>query len=175
MRAASRISPGMPSENCFMRKTPKGQPTVGKITAQMLSHSPMAEISLMRGMRITCLGRAMAQTMREKRSARPGNRFFARAYPAMEAVMQVRTMAITAINTVLRSHRMAAGNWGPESIMVVLSGVNIALKGTASSHRGAVRRANSRAKLSRVKTVGNHTGVTELYSLAILKAPVTIQ
>ena len=90
--------------------------------------------------------------------------------------MQVRTMAITAINTVLRSHRMAAGAVGPTEIMIgVLSAVNMALKGIASSHRGAVRRANSRVKLSRVNTEGNQTGCTALYSLAILKAPVTIQ
>ena len=62
---------------------------------------------------ITCLGRAMAQTMRENSSARPGNRFLARAYPAMEAVMQVRIIAITAMNTVFKSHRMAAGAVGP--------------------------------------------------------------
>ena len=37
-RAASSISPGTPSENCFMRKTPNGQPTVGMMIAQMLSY-----------------------------------------------------------------------------------------------------------------------------------------
>ena len=36
MRAASSISVGMPSLNCFIRKTPKGQPTMGKMTAQMV-------------------------------------------------------------------------------------------------------------------------------------------
>ena len=79
MRVASRISPGMLSENCFIRNTPKGQPTVGKITAQRLSYSFRADISLSRGMRMTCLGRAMAHTMREKMIARPANRFLARA------------------------------------------------------------------------------------------------
>ena len=34
MRAASSISPGTLSQNCFIRNTPKGQPTVGKMTAQ---------------------------------------------------------------------------------------------------------------------------------------------
>ena len=32
MRAASSISPGMFSENCFIRNTPKGQPTVGTVS-----------------------------------------------------------------------------------------------------------------------------------------------
>ena len=36
MRAASSISVGMPSLNCFIRNTPNGQPTMGKITAQMV-------------------------------------------------------------------------------------------------------------------------------------------
>ena len=79
MRAASRISPGMLSENCFIKNTPKGQPTVGKITAQRLSYRRRADISFSRGIRMTCLGRAMAQTMRENRSARPLKRFLARA------------------------------------------------------------------------------------------------
>ena len=79
MRVASRISPGMLSENCFIRNTPKGQPTVGKITAHRLSYRRRADISFSRGIRMTCLGRAMAQTMRENRMARPLKRFFARA------------------------------------------------------------------------------------------------
>ena len=87
-----------------------------------------------------------------------------------------QTVVATRVEYRESSHRMAAGAVGPtESIMGVLVAVNMALKGTASSHRGAVRRLKSRAKLSRVKTVGNQTGVTELYSLAILKAPVAIQ
>ncbi|CUO30019.1 Uncharacterised protein [Flavonifractor plautii] len=36
-RAASRISLGIVSENCFIRKTPKGQPTVGRMTAHKVS------------------------------------------------------------------------------------------------------------------------------------------
>ena len=36
MRAASSISPGMPSLNCFIRNTPNGQPTMGKMTAQIV-------------------------------------------------------------------------------------------------------------------------------------------
>lgn len=36
IRAASSISVGMPSLNCFIKKTPKGQPTMGKMTAQMV-------------------------------------------------------------------------------------------------------------------------------------------
>ena len=78
-RAASRISPGMPSENCFIKNTPKGQPTVGKMTAHRVSYRFSADISFSRGIRMTCLGRAMAHTIRENRMARPMNRFFARA------------------------------------------------------------------------------------------------
>ncbi len=79
MRQASVISVGMPSANCFSRNTPKGQPTMGKITAQMVSYRPRLDISRSRGIRITCLGRAMAQTTREKTTPRPMKRFFARA------------------------------------------------------------------------------------------------
>ena len=70
-RAASRISVGTVSENCFIRNTPKGQPTVGRITAQMLSLRWMAVISCSRGMTMTCLGRAMAQMMMVNRMPRP--------------------------------------------------------------------------------------------------------
>ena len=45
MRQASTISVGMPSANCFKRNTPKGQPTMGKITARMVSYRPRADIS----------------------------------------------------------------------------------------------------------------------------------
>ena len=79
IRAASSISPGILSENCFIRNTPKGQPTVGKITAQMLSYSPSALISRISGIRMTCFGSAMAATMRLKIRYLPMKRFFARA------------------------------------------------------------------------------------------------
>ena len=78
MRQASVISVGMPSANCFSRNTPKGQPTMGKITAQMVSYSFSADISRSSGIRMTCLGRAMAHTMRLNRIPRPQKRFFAR-------------------------------------------------------------------------------------------------
>ena len=37
IRAASSISVGMVSENCFIKKMPNGQPTVGRITAHNVS------------------------------------------------------------------------------------------------------------------------------------------
>ena len=78
MRQASTISVGMPSANCFSRNTPKGQPTMGKITAQMVSYRFREDISRTRGIRMTCLGRAMAQTTREKIIVLPQKRFLAR-------------------------------------------------------------------------------------------------
>ena len=79
MRAASSISPGTLSQNCFIRNTPNGQPTVGKMTAHSLSYSFSVDISFSRGIRMTCLGSAMAQMMRENSNARPMKRFLARA------------------------------------------------------------------------------------------------
>ena len=79
-RAASRISVGMVSANCFIRNTPKGQPTVGRMTAHRVSFRwKMLVISWFRGMTMTCLGRAMAQMMMVNSTARPMNRFLARA------------------------------------------------------------------------------------------------
>ena len=79
MRAASSISVGMPSLNCFIRNTPNGQPTMGKMTAQMVLYRFSALISRSRGIRMTCFGSAMAQTIRVKRMLRPTKRFFASA------------------------------------------------------------------------------------------------
>ena len=69
----------MPSLNCFIKKTPNGQPTIGKITAQMVLYSCRLLISRSRGIRMTCLGRAMAQTIKVNRTLRPTKRFLARA------------------------------------------------------------------------------------------------
>ena len=79
MRDASSISPGTPSENCFMRKTPKGQPTVGKITAKSVLYSFKKDISLINGIRITCFGSAIAQTIKVNKRVLPLKRFFASA------------------------------------------------------------------------------------------------
>ena len=79
MRAASSRDSGMVSENCFIRNTPKGQPTVGRMTAQRVLWSFKNAISLSRGIRMTCLGRAMAHTKMENTSPRPTNFFFASA------------------------------------------------------------------------------------------------
>ena len=79
MRAASSISVGMPSLNCFIRNTPNGQPTMGKMTAQMVLYRFSALISRSRGIRMTCLGSAIAQTMRVNSSLRPTKRFLASA------------------------------------------------------------------------------------------------
>ena len=78
IRQASTISVGILSENCFSRNTPKGQPTMGIMTAQMVLYSFSADISRSSGIRITCLGSAMAQTTRLNRIPRPQKRFFAR-------------------------------------------------------------------------------------------------
>ena len=79
MRAASSISFGMFSENCFIRNTPKGQPTVGKITAHRVLCRFSHAISLSSGIMMTCLGSAMAQTNRLKINPRPAKRFLASA------------------------------------------------------------------------------------------------
>ena len=50
---------------------------MGKITAQIVSYIFREDISRSRGIRITCLGSAMAQTIRLKTMPRPQNRFFA--------------------------------------------------------------------------------------------------
>ena len=60
-RAASSISVGTVSENCFIRNTPKGQPTVGRMTAQRVLRRCMSASIWLSGMTMTCLGRAMAQ------------------------------------------------------------------------------------------------------------------
>ncbi len=75
--------------------------------------------------------------------------------------MQVRIMAITDIKTVLISQRMAAGAVGPAAPKMRKS--------------GAERLSNSLTKLFRVHSLGKNTGVTELMSCPVLKAPVTIQ
>ena len=79
MRAASSISVGMVSENCFIKKMPKGQPTVGRMTASRLLFRPRALISCSRGMTMTCLGSAMAHTSRLNRTVWPQKRFLASA------------------------------------------------------------------------------------------------
>ena len=63
----------------------------------------------------------------------------------MAAVMQVRSMAATAMNTVFTSQRMAPGTVGPTRAPI--------------SNRGAERRSNSLAKLSMVHWDGSHAGV----------------
>ena len=118
IREASSISPGTPSENCFIRKTPKGHPTVGKITARIVLYNFKKDICRIKGIKITCFGSAMAQTIRVKRSVLPLKRFFARAYPAMDAVTQVRTIADKDMNTVLKSQRTAPGTFGPKETTV---------------------------------------------------------
>ena len=77
--AASSSSLGMFSENCFIRNTPNGQPTVGRMTAQSVLCRFRNAISLSSGMRMTCLGSAIAHTKIEKISARPVKRFLASA------------------------------------------------------------------------------------------------
>ena len=86
----------------------------------------------------------MAQTMRENRIPRPTNRFFARAYPAMAAVRQVISMAITDMNTVLMSQRKAAGAVGPSREPIW--------------YRGALRLVKRFWKLLLTHSVGHQTG-----------------
>ena len=62
----------------------------------------------------------------------------------MVAVMQVRSMATTAMNTVLMSQRMAAGTVGPTREPMVNS--------------GAERLVNSLAKLLVTHSLGHQTG-----------------
>ena len=62
---------------------------------------------------MTCFGSAIAQTISVKMSVRPTKRFFASAYPASAEVTQVRSIAATAIHTVLSIQRIAPGTVGP--------------------------------------------------------------
>ena len=68
MDAASIISEGTPSENCFIRNTPKGQPTMGNTTAQMVLYRSKLDISRSRGTKITCFGKAIAHTIMVNRN-----------------------------------------------------------------------------------------------------------
>ena len=68
----------------------------------------------MSGMRMTCFGSAIAQTMSVNINVRPTKRFFASAYPASAEVTQVSSIAATAIHTVLSIQRIAPGTVGPE-------------------------------------------------------------
>ena len=77
--AASRSSEGRVSENCFIKNTPNGQPTVGKMTAHEVLYSPMAAIMRTRGTITTCFGSAIAHTKMAKMNFAPVNRFFANA------------------------------------------------------------------------------------------------
>ena len=92
---------------------------MGKMTANrepaMLCVMPRLLTRESRGTRMTCLGRAMAQTKRLKITPRPQKRFLAKTYPAREAVIQVRSMATTEMNTLLNSQRRAMGNFMPKS------------------------------------------------------------
>jgi hypothetical protein len=77
MRAASSSDEGIVSENCFIRKTPNGQPTIGKMTDQSDSDRPRDLASVTSGIRMTCLGRAIAQTKSVKTSFLPEKCFLA--------------------------------------------------------------------------------------------------
>jgi hypothetical protein len=70
-------------------------------------------------------------------------------------------MATTAMNTVFTSQRIAPGTVGPTREPIW--------------NKGADRLENSLTKLVVTHSVGNHTGVAELMSALVLKAPVTIQ
>ena len=63
----------------------------------------------------------------------------------MAAVMQVRIMAMTDMNTVLMSHRKAAGAVGPSMPKM--------------ENRGAVRLVKRLLKLLTTQSVGHHTGL----------------
>ena len=124
IRQASRREVGIFSENCFIMNTPNGHPTTGKITANMEPHTdfknPMADICLIKGIRITCFGSAMAHTNRPKIRLLPQKRFFASAYPAREEVIQVSPIATTEMNTLLNSQRIAIGMPMPKSFVPLL-------------------------------------------------------
>ena len=65
----------------------------------------------------------------------------------MEAVRQVSSMAMTDMNTVFTSQRMAPGTVGPTRPTI--------------SNNGAERRLNSFVKLAIVHSLGHQTGVVE--------------
>ena len=80
----------------------------------------------------------------------------------MEAVMQVRSMAETAMTTVFSSQRKAAGALGPSMPKI--------------SKRGAVRLLNSFSKLVSTHSLGTQAmSLVLLMSTPFLNAPVTIQ
>ena len=70
-------------------------------------------------------------------------------------------MAMTAINTVLISQRIAAGTVGPARLPIWKS--------------GALRLENSTWKFRSVNSCGNHSGVLALMAAGVLTAPVIIQ
>ena len=110
---------------------------------------------------MTCFGSAIAATIRLKIRYLPMKRFFARAYPAIAAVMQVRIIAITAMNTVLTIQRMAAGTVGPVT--------------DPNWNSGALRLEKSTWKFRIVNSLGHHCGLGELMAAGGFSAPVMIQ
>ena len=95
------------------------------------------DISLISGINITCFGKAIAATTKEKIIVLPTKRFFASAYPANAAVPQVNTSDATDINTVLISHLIAAGALGPVAIIIDVPPLNQRVKGIPISKSGA--------------------------------------
>ena len=90
------------------------------------------------------------------------------------------SMAATDMNTVLISQRIAAGTVGPVMTMVLPRRIrylpNFSCRaGMVKSNRGALRLDIRRWKLPISHSEGIHTGVVELISLPVLKAPVMIQ
>ena len=79
----------------------------------------------------------------------------------MEAVRQVSSMAITAMNTVLTSQRMAPGMVGPVREPIWNS--------------GALRLEKSTWKFRRVSSLGHQSGVGEPMAWGVFRAPVTTQ
>jgi|GEM_PF-4842758 len=146
----------------------------GKTTAQIVLYKFRADICLINGISITCLGNAIAQTISVNNNIRPLNLFLASAYPAIAAVIQVKIIAITAINTVFISHLAAAGSSGPAS-NVMDSPFASLMKGTPISNIGATCLLKSFLKLSNTISLGISSGIGELIDFAVLNAPVKIQ
>ena len=85
-------------------------------------------------------------------------------------------MEATAIQTVFTIQRMAAGTSGPaEATTASPLSEKYWLKGTLICHSGAFSLLNNVWKFLKVHSPGHQVGVVELISLAVLKAPVTIQ
>lgn len=103
--AASRSSFGIVCENCFIKKTPNGQPIAGMISPLYVSTQPKSASIVNSGTKITCLGSAIAAISAIKISLRPGNTFLASTKPAVALTKQTAIISALAMKKLLNVQR----------------------------------------------------------------------